>query len=65
MPLIQVDMFKGRSEEQIREFVAAITLTTCRVLGCSAGDVSIIVRDIPRSRWATGGVLATANSPPP
>ena len=58
MPLIQVDMFAGRSEPQVRALVEALTDTTCRVLGCRAEDVSIIVRDVPASRWATGGVLS-------
>lgn len=56
MPLIQVDMFQGRSDQQVKVFVEELTATTCRVLGCKAEDVSIIVRDVPPSRWATGGV---------
>ena len=56
MPLIQVDMFEGRSDEQVKIFMEALTATTCRVLGCNAKDVSIICRELPPSRWATGGV---------
>ncbi len=56
MPLIQVDMFEGRSDELVRVFVEELTATTCRILGCKAEHVSIIVRDVPPSRWATGGV---------
>ncbi len=32
MPLIQVDMFEGRTAEIKREFVETITRETCRVL---------------------------------
>lgn len=56
MPLIQVDMFEGRGDEQVKALMEELTATTCRVLGCKAEDVSIIVRDVPRSRWSTGGV---------
>ena len=57
MPLIQVDMFEGRSDEQVQLLMEALTDTTSRVLGCKAENVSIIVRDVPPARWATGGVL--------
>jgi len=59
MPLIQVDMFEGRTDDQIQEYVQALTDSTCRLLGCIPEDVNIIVRDVPRSRWSTGGTLWT------
>lgn len=57
MPLIEVRMFEGRTPEQKREFVEAITRETCRVLKCEASSVDIIIDDISRSNWATGGTL--------
>jgi 4-oxalocrotonate tautomerase len=56
MPLIQVDMFEGRSPEIKREFVEAITRETCRTLKCEPGAVQIILRDVKKSDWASGGV---------
>src|SRR3972149_6025097 len=43
MPLIQVDMFEGRSPEIKREFVEGITRETCRLLTCEPGAVQIIM----------------------
>lgn len=57
MPLIQIDMFEGRTDQQVRELVEALTAATCGVLECKAEHVSIIVRDVSPSRWATGGAL--------
>ena len=57
MPLIQVDMFEGRTDEQVQAYCHALTDATCRLLGCTAADVTIVLRDVPRSRWSTGGVL--------
>jgi 4-oxalocrotonate tautomerase len=57
MPLIEVRMFEGRSQEQKREFVEAITRETCRVLQCEPSAVDIIIEDVARSRWATGGAF--------
>ncbi|MBS0367071.1 MAG: tautomerase family protein [Proteobacteria bacterium] len=59
MPLIQVDMFAGRTDEQVRRLVEELTAATCRALGCKAEDVSILVREVSPSRWATGGALWT------
>jgi 4-oxalocrotonate tautomerase len=57
MPLIQVAMFEGRTPEVKREFVEAITRETCRVLKCQPAAVEIILRDVKKSDWASGGVL--------
>jgi 4-oxalocrotonate tautomerase len=57
MPLIQVQMFEGRTLEIKREFVEAITRETCRVLKCQPSAVDIILRDVKKSNWASGGVI--------
>ena len=55
MPTLHVELFAGRSQEQKRELVAALTQETCRVLGCEPGAVDIILIDVERKNWATGG----------
>lgn len=57
MPTLHIELFAGRSQEQKRELVAALTKETCRVLGCDPGAVDIILIDVERSQWATGGKL--------
>jgi 4-oxalocrotonate tautomerase len=57
MPMIHVEMFEGRTQEIKREFVEAITRETCRVLKCEPGAVEIILRDVKKSDWASGGVI--------
>jgi 4-oxalocrotonate tautomerase len=57
MPLIHVEMFEGRTPEIKREFVEAITRETCRVLKCEPVAVDIIMRDVKKSDWASGGVI--------
>ena len=57
MPLIQVDMFEGRSTEIKREFVEGITRETCRLLNCAPEAVQVIMRDVKKSDWASAGVL--------
>lgn len=57
MPTFNVQMFEGRTKEEKREFVQAITEATCRTLGCKPESVDIIIQDVKRADWATGGKL--------
>ena len=57
MPLITVQLFEGRSQEQKREYAKALTEASVRVLDIDPGAVDVIFSNIKRSDWATGGVL--------
>jgi len=57
MPTFRIELFAGRSREQKRELVAALTRETCRVLGCEPRAVDIILTDVERENWAMGGKL--------
>lgn len=64
MPTINVQMFDGRSAEQKRAFVRAVTEATCQSLGCDPASVDIIIQEIGRENWATGGKLWSEPAPP-
>lgn len=55
MPFIHVRMFEGRTQEQKRAFVEAITRETVRTLQCSPEAVDVVIEDVSKSDWATGG----------
>ena len=57
MPTINVQMFEGRSAQQKRDFVRAVTDAACQTLGCEPGSVDIIIQEVSRENWATGGKL--------
>lgn len=57
MPTFNVQMFEGRTVEQKRAFVDAVTRVTCETLGCAPESVDIIITDVARANWATAGVL--------
>ena len=57
MPTIRVEMFEGRTPEQKKEFVKAVTEATVKTLGSTPEAVDVIITDIKKSDWATGGVL--------
>lgn len=57
MPTIHVEMFEGRTPEQKRNLVKAITQAVVDTLGGKPEAVDIILTDIKRENWATGGEL--------
>lgn len=57
MPTYHVEMLEGRTVEQKKKLVAEITRVSVEVLGGVAGSVDIIITDIKRENWATGGKL--------
>jgi 4-oxalocrotonate tautomerase len=56
MPIIQIELLP-RTTEQKRKLVAALTETTCQVLGCPADAVKIIIHDMPPENYSTAGIL--------
>ena len=57
MPTIRVEMFEGRTPEQKKNLVKALTQAVVDTLGGKAESVDVILYDIKRGEWATGGVL--------
>ena len=59
MPTYHIEMIEGRTIEQKRRLVQEITRITVEVLGGSPESVDILITDVKRENWATGGKLWT------
>src|SRR5689334_17059526 len=57
MPMINVQMFEGRTQEQRRKLAKELTDATCKALGCTPDAVQIILTDIKKENWADAGKL--------
>lgn len=55
MPFIHVRLFEGRTQEQKQAFVEAVTREAVRTLGCSPEAVDVVLEDVRKTDWATGG----------
>jgi len=64
MPTIRVDLFEGRTAEQKKKFVAALTQACVDALGSKPEQVDVLLFDIKPSDWATGGVLWSEKNKP-
>lgn len=57
MPLIQVEMFEGRTMDQKREMVKEVTDALCRTIGCNSDAVTIVIREMSRDNLAKAGKI--------
>jgi 4-oxalocrotonate tautomerase len=56
MPTIRVDLMEGRTVEQKKQLVQALTEAVVKTLGGSPESVDVLLYDIKPHDWATGGV---------
>ena len=56
MPVVNVDMWEGRSIEQKKRLVEGITAAFEKI-GVPADVVHVVINDIPKHNWGTGGQL--------
>lgn len=57
MPIVRVEMLEGRSLEQKRELVAVYTRELARICGCSETSITVVIEDVAKYNWASGGQL--------
>jgi 4-oxalocrotonate tautomerase len=57
MPTIRVDLFEGRTPEQKKNLVKAITQACVETIGSKPESVDILLFDVKPENWATGGEL--------
>ncbi len=59
MPIVKVEMWPGRTQEQKAELARAITEAVVNIARTSADDTIVIFQDVARENWAKGGVMAS------
>ena len=64
MPFVQIFALEGRSADQKREIVRAVTRSVCETMTVPPEDVQVVIVDTPRENWGTAGVLASDRPAP-
>jgi len=62
MPVVNVNVWKGISEENIKKIIAGITDVFVNI-GIPRQAVEVIVQEIPKSHWGIDGKPATESRP--
>jgi len=58
MPVVIVEMWEGRTEEQKEKLIKGIT-RAFEEIGVKAEWLNIIIHDVPKRNWGTGGQQAS------
>jgi 4-oxalocrotonate tautomerase len=57
MPVVTVQLWEGRTLEQKRALVRAITDAMVEHAGAKPDALHVVLQEIPRENWAKAGVL--------
>lgn len=57
MPIVQMEILKGRTMEQRREMVKEVTNAIVKTLSCPPEAVSIIIREMEKEDYSVAGKL--------
>jgi 4-oxalocrotonate tautomerase len=59
MPIIRIDIWEGKSEEEKAELIKNVTESVAKTLNISKEWVHILINDVPKSNWGISGEPAT------
>ena len=57
MPVVQIEIFEGRTIDQKRKMVAKVTEALVETINCRSEAVKIIIRELKRENLSEDGVL--------
>ncbi|WP_120500457.1 4-oxalocrotonate tautomerase [Roseovarius sp. EL26] len=63
MPIIRVEMFKGRSVDQKRALVQELTEAFVNATGGTPESVHVVITDVDKGDWGSGGALCSDKFP--
>ena len=56
MPLVEVTLVEGRSPEQLRALVSALTDAVESAVAAPRPSIRVVLREVPATHWAAGDV---------
>ena len=56
MPLIEVTMVEGRTPQQVRALISALTRAAVETVDAPVESIRVVVREVPTTHWAAGDV---------
>jgi 4-oxalocrotonate tautomerase len=56
MPVIDVTLVEGRSPDQIRALVTALTEAAASTVDAPRESIRVVIREVPPTHWAAGDV---------
>ena len=63
MPVVHINLYQGKSVEVKKKIVTAVTEAFVKSMGCAPEVVKIIIHEVPKENFATGGILDSEKKP--
>jgi len=63
MPVVRIDLWKGREKERKKELIEKTTSVVADVIGCPIEAVQIIINEVEKDNWGIGGTPASVKFP--
>lgn len=60
MPIANIQILEGRTDEQKAELIEKVTQAICGSLGSPQEAVRVLVQEVPKTQWGIGGKTAKA-----
>lgn len=57
MPIVRIELWKGRTPEQKKELSKAITEEMVRIMNMRTESIQVIFYEIEKENWALGGTI--------
>jgi 4-oxalocrotonate tautomerase len=56
MPLVEISLVQGRTPEQLRKLITALTDAVESSIGANREAIRVLIRELPATHWAAGDV---------
>jgi len=63
MPVVRIDLWKGRDKEKKKELIEKITSAVADAIDCPIEAVQVIINEVEKDNWGTGGTPASVKFP--
>jgi len=55
MPMVQINMVKGRTQEQIEGLISEVSKTVSEIADCPITSVHVVINEVEANHWGLGG----------
>ena len=63
MPFVKIDLWKGRSKEQVKNLIKKITDAVVETVGCPPEAVHVVINEVEKDNWGISGKPASEIHP--
>ncbi len=63
MPIVKIELWKGRNREQKKKLIEKVTNAVVESISCPKEAVHIIISEVEKENWGIAGELASEKFP--